>query len=790
MKRVGIGLMIALVCTVAAVVFNMCTGDDDIVINEVMASNKTGLLAADGKQHDWIEIHNNTAHSIGLKGYKLEKDSGKVSWEFPDVKIEADGYLLVYATKDNLKDQLHCDFKLSAKGDSVQLVSPYGSVLSTAVYNKLKDDQSLKRTDGGNYKKTYKVTPGMKNDDDEYELYLGMLEKQVSGPLRIWEYMSKNHDLLKVEGKPYHWVEIKNVSNQPVDLASYSLTNDMDEPAKLALPAQRLAPGQVTVVVDKEKKLKGQSVVLTDGKKFLDGVCGGETYCGVSIGRKQGGNRFLFFGTPTPGAENTSTGYEKINKKPEFETKPGIYKEKEIYVSIDTHGKTVHYTLDGSLPTTASPVYKDSIKLTATTVIKAITTDSARLVSPMATATYLINEKHTLPVVSVTMDEKDLYDENTGIYAMGHGAAAEKPYRGANFWMPWEKRAHVEFFDGKEGFSHDCGIKIFGAYSRARPKKSFQIKFRDRYDNASLDYDLYDRGKTDHVKSFVLRSGSQDDKGVMVRDEFFTTLMAEHSPTLHVQAHRAVVMYLNGKFFGVYYIREKINEEFVANHLNVPDKSVTLLVATGAVEYGSNEEYRKLEQYASSHDMRDPEAYKYMASQIDFNSLIDYKIGEYYSGNCDVGNIRYFKSSDPSCNNKWHWLFYDLDWAFYYYTPPHFYLSENATRASGPIKPYNLFVGKLLHNPQFRQLFFERWAYHYKNTISPDNALKVFDRMINRIKPEMQRNCEQWPQMTYKHWEDNIEKFRAKIKERPAKLQEELIREMNVTEAERQKYFK
>lgn len=784
------GLLCFLLALMGSYLFTSCLdgpGEDVFVINELMATNKTGVLACDGEPHGWIEIRNNSDKAYSLRGFTLTKASGKDSWEFPDTIVQPKSCILVFAAKKEFDDNLSCGFKLSTKGDTIQLLTRSGKVCSVVEYKRLKSDQAIKLTNKGDYKKTYKQTPGFNNDDKGRKAYLQYIESQRECPLRIWEYINK----VPTTEKFSRWVEIKNISDKTVDLGEYCITNEMESPDLIQLPTYQLAPGQITAVIYKDKRLKGDCLILTKNKKFADGICAAETYLGVSVGRKEDSNGFFYFSSPTPKHENSTKGFEDVAEVPEFDVEPGIYKKDKIVLKIKTHGTIVHYTVDGKIPSYTSPIYKDSIIIDKNTVVRAFAEQSECLRSKMVTGTYLLNEKHTLPVFSITMDYDDLYDPAKGIYVKGYYAQDDHPYTGANFWQPWEKLAHIEYFDGKEGFSYDCGIRIFGAYSRARSKKSFHIKFGRRYGQTHLEYDLYNRGKIEDVKHLVLRSGSQDDHGVMVRDEFFTRLMSEHSPNLHVQAYRPVILYLNGEYFGVYYIREKVNEEFVGSHLNVDPETATVLMGAGAAEVGTNKEYRALENYARTHDMKNDSVYKYMDEHIDFLSLIDYKIGEYYSGNCDVGNIRFIKSSDPSCDNKWYWIYYDLDWGFYYYTPPRFYLRENCTRASGgSLAPFNLFVSRLLQNPKFRKLFLERWAYHMENTFCEKNALTLFNQMIKDIEPEMERNCKRWPELGYASWQRNVEKFREKLKERPARLHKEMLEELKVTEQERLTYFR
>ena len=79
------------------------------VINEVMASNQTGLLSKDGNIYDWIEIKNVSTEDASLEGYSLtlekfdKKENGnkKVSWTFPEINVKAGGFVIVFASKNN-----------------------------------------------------------------------------------------------------------------------------------------------------------------------------------------------------------------------------------------------------------------------------------------------------------------------------------------------------------------------------------------------------------------------------------------------------------------------------------------------------------------------------------------------------------------------------------------------------------------------------------------------------------------------------------------------------------------
>ncbi len=77
----------------------------EVIINEVMASNATTLADEDGDNEDWIELYNYGNEDISLKGFGLSDDyDDPFRWQFPDVTIRAGEYLLVWASGKNRRD--------------------------------------------------------------------------------------------------------------------------------------------------------------------------------------------------------------------------------------------------------------------------------------------------------------------------------------------------------------------------------------------------------------------------------------------------------------------------------------------------------------------------------------------------------------------------------------------------------------------------------------------------------------------------------------------------------------
>lgn len=798
-----------------------------LVISELMASNSCGIMAADGKLYDWIELCNVSDEEIDLKNYTLallkdscstdkstkpeEKKSKKkhkknkkkanatdastLLWQLPSVALKPGEHILIFASKKDASEgkELHASFKLPSKGATLRLISRRGKLLSEVAYPSLEPNVAYARTANGKYEKSHIPTPGFENTPKGFEAYNALLDSQRKSAVLIWEFQPQG------EEKSTPWVEIRNVSTQPVSLKGYALTSNPDKPSKWEFPNEVLAPGATFLVNLAGKKAgKGNShkanfkpsdncVMLFKKGKFIDGVSAHACYHGLSVGRKEGKKGFFIFREPTPDAENTAKAFRFIAAAPTFSEAPGTFtKGAHLCLKIDGKGKKVRYTLDGSCPTPSSPLYQDSIVLKSTATVRAISVgDSTSLPSEVATATFFVGEKkHDLPVICISVNPSDLYDYTTGIYADGPGKGNEFPYIGANYWKDWEKSAHVALYDGKKGFSTDCGLKIFGGFSRALAKKSFSIKFREQYGTPSVTYDYFNDGSPEELKTLVLRSGSQDIDGVMLRDEFFTSLMAEASPHLLIQPYRPVALYVNNEYFGLYYMREKIDKNFVARHLNVSNDSVSIAMSK-YTDHGNIKPLTDLYEYASGHKLTEKQHYDYVAQHMDLEGLADHIIGQLYACNSDYGNVRITRSTDPGCDQKWHFVYYDLDSSWAGNTRLANYLDPTST-----ICPHQAISHAIIRNASFRQLFLERLSHHLHHTLSAKHTTSVLKALAATIRTEMKRNCERWPAiMAYTTWEKNLTTFEQKCQSRPKSMLDDVRAELRITKAEEQKYF-
>ncbi len=791
--------------------------DQVVVVNELMASNQTGLLTEDGLTADWIEIKNVSSEDVSLKDYALEyekapadttaaarpgkkKKAGKNAgadsvrvWRFPAVSLKPGQCAVIFASKADSAvtgKEMHANFKLSAGGGTVRLLAGTTRIMSEVSYGKMNPDEAYRRTPDNKMERSYEATPGLDNSEAGYEAYNELMEKQRTGAVKIWRVMSK-------AGRTgVNWAEVKNVSGQAVDLSEYALTDKPKKPLKWQFPAVQLQPGATyrvqfagkkTPAGDARKvnfKIGEELLILTHKGKFADGLNGTCSLRGTTMGREEGRKGFFYFKSDG----KVTRGYRHIAAAPTFLSRPGVYaSEKSLCVRLDGHGRKVRYTTGLKIPTGGSPLFADSVRIGSSTTFHAYAEgDSNTLSSAVATASYLLGQEHKVAVVNITMDEADLFDFNRGIYVDGPNPAPEIPHLGANYWKGWEKRAHVEFYDGKEGFSEGCVVKVFGGYSRILAKKSLTVKFNGKYGPSSITYDLFGRGRAEEYKSFVLRAGGQDAEGLMGRDEFFTSLMGKDNPHLMVQDYRPVAVYVNNKYFGLFFIREKINKNFIERHMGIKADNVTMFMSK-YLEMGNGAEYRQLMKYLQSHDMTQKEHLEYAARHIDFESLIDFKLGEIYSQNTDIGNSRYFRSTDKGSDGKWHWIYYDVDCGFRDERNAAYYIGLGHDEL---IEYENMCIAQLLKNREFRELFLQRLSHHMHHTFTAENTTRMFDALMAGIDEEMVLNCQRWGNMlSYKSWKKYQKTFRQKLLTRNKAMLDDLRQFLKITPEEDKKYF-
>ncbi len=141
-----------------------------IVISEFMADNERTLQDGDGDYPDWLELFNAGDASINLEGWTLTDKPHELNrWPLPAITIPAKSYWIVFASDKDRRDpmgELHTNFRLSAGGEFLAIVSPSGQITSaySPAYPAQFPDTSYGRDGAGNERYFRVPTPGSDNN--------------------------------------------------------------------------------------------------------------------------------------------------------------------------------------------------------------------------------------------------------------------------------------------------------------------------------------------------------------------------------------------------------------------------------------------------------------------------------------------------------------------------------------------------------------------------------------------------------------------------------------------------
>ena len=778
-----------------------------ILINEIMSDNESTITDEDGDYPDWIELLNSGSDPVNVNQFGLSDDPDEpFRWRLPHVEIASGKRMVLFASGKDRRDVIYWQ-NIIREGDTWRY-SPGHRELSPA-WKKTDFDDSDWETgpsgfgygDGDDNTTTHGVSLFVRHAfhldntedviqgllhidfDDAFVAYLNGQEiarENIGRPgvrVRYNQTADQSHEAVMYQGGKPTAYEIENISGilQPgknvlaiqvhnVSRSSSDLTlipffslgrhtlpqNARDMPDILSLSSCQL---HTSFRIDAD----GETLFLTDSTgMLLDSVQAPPLPGDISFARiPDGGMLWQLCAQPTPGAENVDSVYKEPAAPPVFSVQGGFFSERLKVELSDTSGSqgTIYYTRDGSVPDKTSRKYVRALYISHSTALRARIYRDGVEPSDIITHSYIF-EDSPFPVVCLTSDEYNLFDEDYGIFAMGDGAESDYPYFGANFWQDWERPVHVEFYepDGTPGFRINAGMQVFGGWSRGRDQKSVAIYARSRYGKGEIDYQIFPDKEIDTFEAFLLRNAGNDWDGTYFRDGYMQYLVKDVTD-LEVMAFRPAHVYLNGDYWGILNLREKLNEHFVASNRGLdPDRMDFLGNGGGNYEVfaGTTDNYKELIGYIESHDLDEKEHFNHVAEFVDIDNYIDYMIAEIYFNNTDWpgNNIKYYRPTIPG--GKWRWLIFDTDFGFGLYNTGY---NENtldfALEPHGrgwPNPPWSTFLFRsMMKNQFFRRRFAVRFTDLMNTVFTKERMLRLLDEFKNMFDPEIDRQQDRWP---------------------------------------------
>jgi hypothetical protein len=453
-----------------------------------------------------------------------------------------------------------------------------------------------------------------------------------------------------------------------------------------------------------------------------------------------------------------------------FSVSGGIYKE-TIQLELSTLGEKIYYTTNGEIPSSSSKRYSDTINLDKTTPIRAVAYKNGTP-GKIVTQTYLIGREYNMAVISIAGNPDDFFSFDRGIYVKGCCADSVPPYKRANFWKGWERRINIEFYEptGELGFNQQVGVRIFGGFSKGLPMKSLAITSRKKYEHKTIKYPIFPNRDIKKYKSFVLRNSGSDFNNTQFRDALLTNLIEPLD--VEIQAYRPSVVFINGVYWGIHNVREKINEYYLKSNAGVNPDSVDIMKHRNDLLAGKRDHYLKMKKFINKTDFKDTAEILHLNTLMEIDNFINYNITEVYVDNRDAGgNIRFWRPQTPE--GRWRWVLFDTDISFGISGKTAYKkntLDKMTVRhnEAWPDPAWStLIIRNLLENDSIKNLYINRFADHLNTIFSAETVNFKIDSIQNLLKEEMPYHFKKWRSSNIERWERNIQRMKDFASNRP-----------------------
>lgn len=761
-----------------------------VVINEGSNKNYLSYKDEDGKYPDWIEIYNPGSDTVHLAGYTLTDDISNPSrWVFPNVSLNPGEYKVVFCSGNDRKPVTGFKHVLTASPfeavpgwNTHPFSSPFYWDGTSNILLNVCSYSNVGYTTNSVFNqtlKTYSSTLFAVQDGSPFICFAEYGSKSDVRPnIRFNDIAIDTGNVQNTATDypaPYgnwYWTAKHQMLFLGSELAEAGLT--AGDITSLAFDVVSTDSNTVYEYIDFDMKLVSTSA-LTSSFETVDTNNYLHTNFKIS---STGETIFLFsptqlllsslyvhsdapdnstgsfpdasenislFQVPSPAnTNNISDTFSIYLTEPIFSLAPGLY-DQTVSVSItndDAINTQVHYTTDGNDPTTDSPQYTgEPIPIFYSSVLKARAFADGMLPSPVAVASYLLGISHTTPILSVVTDQTNLYGAN-GIFD--------------NWAFDWERNAYVEYFDSTQQliFSQQAGMQIDGGAggSRAHPQHSFRIELDHAVlGEGPIEYPLIPNkpGRTTYSKIY-LRNGSNQYLVLPYKDACQLESMGGETNTYY-SGWRPVSVYINGNYFGLYELREKIDEEFFVVYEDADEDSIDLL----SLSYWNNSVLRPLNgsvepffEAAQAFNALDPASTEFwdLADQyFDMQWYTDYIIGESWMSNTDWpgNNIRIYRSDKT--NYRWRFCLIDMELALLPNGWTDCYFDHiNHMLAQDPANPFINVWLKGMQNARFRNYFINRFADLMNTSYKIERISAIEQSMFNQTVLEMPREFSRW----------------------------------------------
>jgi hypothetical protein len=617
------------------------------------------------------------------------------------------------------------------------------------------------------------------------------LTQSLSAKIWINEFMQSNIDLVRddLQEFPDSWIELYNDSDQGVSIRNWyvSETQDCNKGWQINQSATVPAKGYLLVYCDNGASGLHTSFRLESGsgaiylfdanKNEIDAVPSFSKQPAPNIARGRtidAGDTWAYFVTATPNRKNEGKTADRLLANPVFSRTGGIFKE-SVQVSLSLPDNVpaevtlsnLHYTLDNAEPTVNSPVYSSPLTISTTTVVKAKLIHPDYLTNRSQAHSYIITSRNfTLPVVSISLNDEYLWNDEFGIYCRGngkYGISGNGVDFKANWNNDWRRPMNFEYFPSstEEAVLNQLGeMRIAGGWSRANPQKTFIVYGHKRFGEKRFDYDLFSAKPNQEIKSFMIRNSGNDFWYSHFRDAAIQ-LFFGGKVDVDYQAYQPAIFYVNGRYWGIQNLRERSTEDYVL--ANYATENIDMVENWwGELKAGDKTDWNKLmtELRKSSSQMN----YQWIMDQVDLNEFTNYMILQIYVSNTDFPGNNMVMWKLKETGGKWRFILKDTDHGLGIWgtnQPNHNALTYNT---NGTDDSRRLFKALLTQN-SFKKEFYSRFAIYMGDILQYNTTSQLIDSIQQIIATEMPNHIDRWKSEVgwgdLNHWKGQITQMKT-----------------------------
>lgn len=578
----------------------------------------------------------------------------------------------------------------------------------------------------------------------------------ATAQLRINEVCSSNQGvLLAPGGGTPDWIELVNTGSVVVDLQDYFLSDQENQPQLWQLPALQVPAGGHVVLLQGDEpgrfpfgiSREGERLMLSDAALLPVHVLHvGPLQPNHSAGLHDG--QLRLFAEPTPGLPNTTTAYLGYAPAPVLSPAPGFHPGGAQVVLSASLGE-VRWTSDGKDPDESAPLANGPVPIGTSTMLLARTYAPGWLPSATTSGSYITEVPHGMAVVSIAVHPDSMFHDSLGLYMMGPDASPDWPHYGANFWAERELQARFELYEpgGARGITQDAGLRIHGGRrSRTNPQRPLRLTARGALGPKTFHYPMYpERAGVHDYKRLILRNSGGDFCLSNFRDGLFHQIAMHHGLDIDALGFRPAECYINGRYWGLVEIRERIDADHLHHNYGANKDSLLLMEEENWSIQGDTAYSRALREFIRTADMNDDDNWRHVEEQLDLHSLMDYFATEMIAGNVDwpSNNVKYWKPAVST--GRWRYLMYDLDatMVLYGWIPEDIDMMHwTFTHRAGTF--HTELLRGLMGRHEFRRLFLNRKADLMNTVFSPDRFQAEADRITNSFAPVIEDHFERW----------------------------------------------